>query len=169
MSKSVIRTNALFTILLLVACGTNASNNQNESTPSNTSQSQTAVVSVDSIPSERTSIKKEAVASYSKKTDDPLNDFYFSVKLYETKYTQRFLMKLTYETLQVSDTISIPYLNIWPNVKIEKGASGLECIVGFLDQQQQFRPYKKVFVENEKLRVKTLHFYRVRGWKKELY
>lgn len=169
MSKSVIRSIVLFTVLMVMACGTSTSNDQNESSPSNTSQSQTAVVSVDSIPAERSSIRKEEVASYSKKTDDPLNDFYFSVKLYETKYTQRFLMKLTYETLQVSDTISIPYLNIWPNVKIEKGASGLECIVGFLDQQQQFRPYKKVFVENEKLRVKTLHFYRVRGWKKELY
>lgn len=169
MSISLIRLSALNIALILVACGSGASKQSNESKGSSTPQEQNAVVSVDSIPAERPSVTKEAVAAFSKKTDDPLNDFYFSVKLFETKYTQRFLMRLTYETLQVTDTITIPFLNIWPQVKIEPGASNMECIVGFLDQQRQFRPYKKVFVENEKLKVKTLHFYRVRGWRKELY
>ncbi len=50
------------------------------------------------VPAERTEVKKEAVAGYRVKTDDPLNEFYFSVQLFETKKTFHYLMQLEFES-----------------------------------------------------------------------
>lgn len=113
----------------------------------------------DTIPLVRQNISPSAVADYSEKVKDPLNDWRFAVTLYETDATFRFLMKIEYETMNETDTITIPNFGIQPKVAIQKGESPLSCIVGFEDKEGNFMPYKKVFAENNKLRIKTIQHY----------
>ncbi len=113
------------------------------------------------IPSERTEVKKEAVASYRVKTDDPLNDFYFSVQLFETKQTFTYQMKLEFETIDGKDTLKLPNFGTMPEPVIKKGPEKYSAIIGFLDKDKQFREYKKVYVVGDKLKVTALKHYGV--------
>ncbi|MBO9634357.1 MAG: hypothetical protein J7578_14675 [Chitinophagaceae bacterium] len=113
------------------------------------------------IPDERTEVKEEPVASYSVKTDDPLNDFYFSVKLFETKKTFHYLMKLEFETIEGKDTLKLPNFGIMPEPVIKKGPEKYAAIIGFMDKDKQFREYKKVYVVGDKLKVTALKHYGV--------
>lgn len=113
------------------------------------------------IPEERTEVKEEPVASYSVKTDDPLNDFYFSVKLFETKKTFHYLMKLEFEAIDGKDTLKLPNFGIMPEPVIKKGPEKYSAIIGFMDKDKQFREYKKVYVVGDKLKVTALKHYGV--------
>lgn len=115
----------------------------------------------DNTPSERKEVKKEAVASYRVKTDDPLNDFYFSVQLFETKKTFYYLMKLQFETIDGKDTLRLPNFGVMPEPVIKKGPEKYSVIIGFLDKDKQFREYKKVYVVGNKLKVTVLKHYGV--------
>jgi hypothetical protein len=113
----------------------------------------------DTIPALRSIIKPESVASYSEKTKDTLNNWRFAVSLYETRETFKFLMKITYETLNESDTIKIPNFGITPIVEIKKGEAPLSCIIGFKGKEGEFKPYKEVSFTNKQLRIKTIQQY----------
>lgn len=113
------------------------------------------------IPEERTETKKEAVASYRIKTDNPLNHWFFSVELFETKNTFHYLMKLEFEEISGTDTLKLPNFGVMPEPVIRKGPEKYSAILGFLDKDKQFREYKKVYVVGEKLKVTTLKHYGV--------
>lgn len=115
----------------------------------------------DKVPSERKEVKKEAVASYRVKTDDPLNDFYFGVQLFETKKTFHYLMKLEFETIDGKDTLRLPNFGTMPEPVIRKGPEKYSAIIGFMDKDKQFREYKKVYVAGNKLKVTALKHYGV--------
>lgn len=114
------------------------------------------------IPENRTSVNAEPVAEYQEKTDNPLNDWYFSVKLYETPKTFQYVMKLKYEELEGDDTLYLPDVGTMPKPVIQKGADKFSCIVGFMDNHNQFREYKKVYVKYDQLKVTSLKHYTVR-------
>lgn len=114
------------------------------------------------IPVTRTSVNAEPVAEYQEKTDNPLNDWYFSVKLYETPKTFQYVMKLKYEELEGDDTLYLPDVGTMPKPVIQKGADKFSCIVGFMDNHNQFREYKKVYVKYDQLKVTSLKHYTVR-------
>ncbi len=59
------------------------------------------------------------------------------------------------------DTINFPNFGFEPEPVIKKGNNDLECLVGFLDKEKKFRDYLKVFVDGDRLRVKTLKQYSV--------
>src|SRR6185436_12993353 len=107
----------------------------------------------DKIPAFRKEISKKAIASYKEKTDNPLNDWYFQVQLFETERTFHYLMKLEYETIHGIDTLRLPNFGTLPEPVIQKGPEKYSCIVGFLDKDKKFREYKKVYVKNEVLKV----------------
>src|SRR6516162_5840940 len=60
------------------------------------------------IPPFRKEVKKQPVASYREKTDNPLNDWYFSVSLYETPKTFQYLIKMQFEEVRGDDTLELP-------------------------------------------------------------
>src|SRR5215218_4177828 len=60
------------------------------------------------IPEYRDSVRKEPVAQHQEKVDNPLNNWYFSVKLYETPKTFHYLVKLNYEEISGEDTLKLP-------------------------------------------------------------
>jgi hypothetical protein len=115
----------------------------------------------DMVPEERTEVNKTAVASYSEKIKNPLNDWRFKVELFETPKTFSYLMTLEYEEMREKDTLKIPNLGFPPKPEIRKGDEPNSCIIGFLDKENKFREYKKVSAKNNNLKVTTLKHYRV--------
>ena len=118
------------------------------------------------VPIYRTTVNAEPVAEYKEKTENPLNDWYFSVKVYETSKTFQYVMKLKYEELGGDDTLNLPNVGTMPKPVIQKGADKYSCIVGFIDNQNQFREYKKVYVKNDQLKVTSLKHYSVVTYEK---
>jgi hypothetical protein len=112
-------------------------------------------------PEFRSHVKKEPVAEYREKTDNRLNDLYFSVRLYETPVTMRYVAKVEFEGLPGEDTIKLPDMGTEPHPVLQKGKEKYSCIIGLLDNDHQFRELKKVYVTNkgQELKITTLKHY----------
>lgn len=141
---------------LLISC------NNNESKKS---ESDTVVVIKASTVSEiRENPKSAPVANYSVAVEDGVNyanGWKFSVSLFETKYTFKYLLKMQYKELRETDTLIIPNLGESPKVEIRKGESAQSCIIGFYDKKGSFKEYKKLIVRNEQLKLITIQTYSV--------
>jgi hypothetical protein len=114
-------------------------------------------------PETRVHVKKEPVAEYRVKTENKLNDLYFSVRLYETPLTMKYLAKVDYEGLTGEDTIKLPDVGIPPHPVLQKGPEKYSCIVGLMDNNNSFRELKKVYVTDKgsELKITTLKHYAV--------
>lgn len=119
----------------------------------------TETVVNDTIPEMREDVASSAVASYSEKVEDPLNDWKFAVEVYETPATFRFLIKIRYMEVEGEDTLKVPNFGIMPKVQLKKGAEDRSCIVGFLDKNGIFKEQKLVAVKNNQLKISTLRHY----------
>jgi len=113
------------------------------------------------IPEYRDTVRKDAVAEHQEKTDNPLNNWFFSVKLYETPKTFHYLIKLKFEEIQGEDTLKLPNFGTLPKPVIQKGKEKYSCIIGFMDKENQFREYKKVYVKGNHLKITALKHYAV--------
>ena len=118
------------------------------------------------IPEFRETVRKEPVALHEEKVDNPLNDWYFSVRLYETPKTFQYLIKLKFEELQGEDTLKLPNFGTIPKPAIEKGNEKYSCIIGFLDKENKFREYKKVYVKGNQLKITSLKHYAVAAYER---
>jgi hypothetical protein len=159
--------NLLLWCLLAAGC--------NETTPGDATKTNAAAKSsspaieaspAEKIPMYRSTVNTEPVAEYKVKTENPLNDWYFSVKLYETSKTFQYVMKLKYEEMEGDDTLKLPNVGTTPKPVIQKGEDKYSCIVGFMDNHNQFREYKKVYVKNDELKVTALKHYSVATYSK---
>src|SRR5690606_25935443 len=103
-------------IMIFLSCANNESKGRNASESG--IEDSTAISSAEELTGEiaekRAIVKKEPVAEFSVKTDDPLNDWYFSVRLYETPVTFHYLVKLGFEEIQGEDTLKLPNFGIMP-------------------------------------------------------
>ena len=114
-------------------------------------------------PEFRTHISKEPVAEYKVRTDNPLNDMYFSVRLYQTPATMKYLARVDFEGLTGEDTIKLPDIGLPPHPVLQKGPERYSCIIGLLDNNKAFRELKKVYVtdKEKELKITTLKHYMV--------
>ncbi len=144
---------------LLAGCGETATTPA--SGKKDSTQGPTVVNPAANVPLFRDTLQKAPVAEYRVKTDNPLNDWYFSVRLYETPKTFYYLMRLQFEEIQGTDTLKLPNFGTMPQPEVRKGPEGYSCIVGFLDKDKQFREYKKVYVVGGTLKVTALKHYAV--------
>jgi hypothetical protein len=144
-----------FATIFFIACNTPATNNSTEE------KKDSVIINVDTISEVRTNISKKPVASYYEKINDELNDWAFDIKVYETRQTFYFLMKVKYEEMDGIDTLKIPNIGIHPTIEIRKTNEKYTCIVGFYDKQKEFKEYKKVSFKNGALQIKTIGHYGV--------
>jgi hypothetical protein len=114
-------------------------------------------------PEFRAHVKKEPVAEYRVKTDNKLNDLYFTVRLYETPVTMKYFAKVEFEGLAGEDTIKLPDMGTQPHPVLQKGMEKYSCIIGLLDNDHRFRELKKVYVTDKgrELKITTLKHYMV--------
>ena len=112
-------------------------------------------------PEFRANVKKEPVVEYQVKTDNRLNDMCFSVRLYETPLTMKYLARVEFEGITGEDTIKLPDIGTPPHPLLQKGPEKYSCIIGLQDNNKDFRELKKVFVtdKGQQLKITTLKHY----------
>jgi hypothetical protein len=135
----------------------NSCKSNNQSTANDDSINKKETVAV---PLYRNEIKTEPVAEYQEKVNNNLNDWHFSVKLFETKKTFYYLIKMQFEEVIAEDTLKLPNLGFLPKPVIQKGNDKYSCVIGFMDVQNKFNEYKLVHVDNNKdLKITALKHY----------
>lgn len=152
-------------VFFLSACDHTGSSKPSEPISAPASDSDT--IKKSTYPEERKEVSKQAVASYKEKLDNPLNEWYFSVQLFETPKSFHYKMLLQYEEIRGVDTLKLPNFGLEPKPEIRKGPDPFSCIVGFLDKEGKFRAYKKVYVVNGGLKVTTIKRYGVYAIERE--
>lgn len=105
-------------------------------------------------PEFRAQVKKDPVAEYREKTGRPEGDFV--VGLYQTTKTMAFRVDMEYEGLPGSDTIKLPDLGTDPHPVLQRGNDKYSCIIGFLDNDKEFRELKLVHARGDQLKITTL-------------
>jgi hypothetical protein len=138
---------------LLLACNNSAQQNQ---------QGNTVVVNpTTQIPVKREKVNPEPVAVYKQRVPDELNEWYFTVRIYETPATFEYTVKIQYQELRAEDNFTIPNLGIMPAVQLKQGADPYTCIIGFPDKENNFKEYKQVTAKNGKVKITTIGHYAV--------
>lgn len=125
------------------------------------------VVVNDTIPPERDKVSAAPVAAYSVKVPDELNEFQFAVKLYETPLRFRYKATVRYKMMDVKDSVDIPNFGYQPRVDVKKAEGDLACMIGFYDEEGNFRDLKKVEVINNQLRIRQVKRYGIGTVKKK--
>ena len=113
------------------------------------------------IKTERETIKLEPVKTYQEIVKSEETTDTFDVALYETRYTFKYLIKINYKGIEATDSLRIPDLGNAPTPEIKAGTVRPSCIVGFLDDKQQFMEGNEVVFEDNKLKFHTLKTYDV--------
>lgn len=161
--KRMILPLAMVFSVLFFSCGNSPAGTSAGETSGSSGDSsrQSGINPADKVPEFRDSIQSAPVAEYKVKTDNPLNDWYFKVQLFETHKTFNYLVKLQFEEVRGEDTLRLPNFGMDPQPVIHKGPEAYSCIVGFLDRDNRFREYKKIYVVGGALKEKTLKHYAV--------
>ncbi|HEV3413607.1 MAG TPA: hypothetical protein VG101_14100 [Puia sp.] len=105
-------------------------------------------------PEFRAHLKKDAVAEFREPTGLPEGDFV--VKLYQTSKTMAFRVEMEYGGLPGTDTVKLPDLGTEPHPVLQGGGANYSCIIGFLDNDKQFRELKLVRAKGDQLKVTSL-------------
>jgi hypothetical protein len=148
--------------LLSISCGQGNENVADKKDTATTAASKPPL-RPENIPADRETVQKEPVAEYKVRTENPLNEWYFQVQLFETPKTFHYLIKLEYEVIQGKDTLKLPNFGTMPKPVIQKGPDKYSCIIGFLDKENKFREYKKVYVKGNTLKIEAIKHYGVKG------
>ena len=141
----------LLILIFFTNCNTNNGNNTKGS----------VVLKYENIPEVRSAVSASAVKTYNEIVKSFETTDTFKVALFETKQTFKYLIKLNYKQLGAEDTLRIPNFGINPVIEIKKGDKRPSCIIGFLDEQKQFRESKMVSFEENELKVHVLNHYAV--------
>jgi len=142
-------------IVVLFACNS-SKNNELQSTDENDT---TTYITNDTIPNFRKVVSANAVASFSKKIPDELNNWVFAINVYETKETFKYNMRIHYKEMTVIDSLRIPNFGIMPKIMLQDGKEPLSCIIGFADKKGNFKEYRKAFIDKDRLRIISLKSY----------
>jgi len=108
---------------------------------------------------ERATVNPAAVATYKQKVNDKLNNYYFSVEVYETKKPLDYIVHLGYETMQDADTIHFPNLGYPIRPAIQRTTDSLSCYIGFVDPKGQFQYFKGVWIDQNGINIRTVRTY----------
>ena len=157
----------LFALSCCIVAGCGQTATQPAPGKTDSSQGPAIVNAAANIPMFRDTVQKAPVAEYKVKTDNPLNDWYFSVRLFETRKTFHYLVRLQFEEIEGTDTLKLPNFGIMPQPVVRKGPENYSCIIGFMDKDNQFREYKKVYVVGDRLKITALKHYAVATYQEE--
>lgn len=155
-----------YLILLFISITAGCQNSNTETTKTATDTT-TMVIRADTIPAERTIVKKEPVAVYTEKVPDELNNWVFAVSVYETKRRFHYIVRMQYKELRITDSIMVPNFGIEPTVQIQKDSSPFSCTLGFTDKKGNFKPLSRASVKEERLRFKKVASYAVGVYRTE--
>ena len=125
----------------------------------------TVVKSNDTVPEIRKSVQPNAIASFTEPVKDLLNNWKFTVSVYQTEKTFSFLVRMQYKELRAAESFRIPNFGIQPKIEIRKGKEPLSCLIGFYDKKDLFREYIKVSIKGEQLKFTRVNSYFVGAYR----
>lgn len=149
---------SLIVLLLLAAC-------RNTVQPDQQATDSTIVIPADTVPAIRQKVSERPVAEYSEPISDSLNNWKFSVSVYETKRTFHYNLRIQAKEVRISDSINLPNFGTMPKPVLRKGKDPQSCIIGFLDRKNLFKEYRLISFTNNQLHIKTLKSYYVASYK----
>lgn len=156
---------ALSALLLCTACNTGKERPAGNADTAGTAMTTTpdsVRFTTENIPAERTTVNHKPVKQYTETVKSFATTDVFKVRLFETKRTFKYLIKIAYKEMNVEDTLRLPNFGTEPLVEIRKGDSiRPSCIVGFYDKEQKFRESKLIYFAGNKLKVKVLKHYTI--------
>ena len=142
----------LIYLLALLLFFTSCNNNKEQASASET------------VSMERSNPSLQPVATFSEDVTTEtgkLNNWKFSVALYETHQTFKYRIQIQYAEMNVTDSLQFPNLGFMPKPALQKGKDDYSCIIGFLDDKNAFRDYKLVAVTDGNVHIHTLKYYSV--------
>ncbi len=142
----------LIFLVFINACNQNNSTSNKDSALNNGS-------SKDIIPEIRNTVNKKPVASYIIPMGDPRLGRKFGVEVFETPFAFKYLLEMQYDGMVQTDTLKVPNLGAWPVIELKPGKEKLSCIIGFLDDKNNFREYKLLSAQNNQLHLSVLKSY----------
>lgn len=145
--------------LLLLAVLTACQNKPSSKTKPTVEADSATFVTNDTIPEVRKTVSKKPVASYLVSVNDLKLERTFGVSVYETHLTFQYVLKMHYEAIEVTDTLTVPNFGIWPVVQIQPGKDKRTCIIGFLDAKKEFKEYKMLTAKGDKMKLAVLKNY----------
>lgn len=163
MRRSKVHRNACIrycSLIFIAGLATCTGNNRN-GLPGEKGSAASSFTSNDTIPETRKTVNKKPVDQYYVTVGDPKLDRRFGVSIYETAFTFQYLLHMQYEAMLVTDTLSVPNFGIWPVVQVRAGKDKRSCIIGFLDQKKEFKEYKMLTANGDKLKLVVLKKYAV--------
>ena len=113
------------------------------------------------ITTERETVKAEPVKTYQEIVKSEETTDTFNVALYETKYTFKYLIKISFKGIETTDSLRIPNLGYEPQPEIKQGEVRPSCIIGFLDDKKQFMEANEVLFKDNQLLYHPLKSYDV--------
>lgn len=141
----------LSVLLYSCAAGINKNNN-NDSIISPT----------ENISTVRSSVDPNAIKIYEETVKSFETTDHFKVSIFETNQTFNFLIKISYKQMNETDTLHVPDFGSLPSVDIIKGDSiRPSCIIGFNDNDKNFKESKLIYFKDKILKIKVLKYYAV--------
>ena len=110
----------------------------------------------DTIPAIRNPINLKPVSSFSELVTDEFNKWEFVVKIDEIF---KYLIKIRYKELDISETLTVPNFDTVPKVIIKKDTIEHSCIIGFADKKGKFKKYEIAVIKNDQLKLIGLKSY----------
>jgi hypothetical protein len=144
-------------VILLIVCGCRNVESDKTTKP----DSVIVVQAKPSVAQYRSAVSKKAVKTFSKPIVNSAIQGAFAVQLFETKKTFHYLMKIKYAEFDATDTLKLPNFGSLPKPEIKPGRGPNSCIVGFYDDENNFKEYKLIEAKNDRLKIKALNHYAV--------
>lgn len=151
----------IFSIVCFSACTSSSAKREADADPAVSTAAKPVLPAFKRNPEDRAVVQKEPVAQYRVRTDDKLNEQYFTVRLYETAKTMQYRITMDYEGLEGEDTVKLPDLGSAPKPELQKGSEPYSAILGIVDNDKKFRELKKIYVtpDHSSLKITTLKHY----------
>ncbi len=105
-------------------------------------------------PEFRSQVSQKPVAEFREPTGRLEGDFH--LQLYQTAKTMAYRVEMEFEGLPGTDTVKLPDLGTEPHPILKSGSDHFSCIIGFLDNDKQFRELKLVRAGGNNLKISSL-------------
>ncbi|MBS1746027.1 MAG: hypothetical protein JST21_07655 [Bacteroidetes bacterium] len=120
------------------------------------------IISNEKINTVRSTVNPDAIKTYEETVKSFETTDNFNVSVFETNQTFNYLIKISYKQLNVTDTLHVPDFSSMPSVDIIKGDSiRPSCVIGFYDNDKNFKVSKLIYFKDKNLKIKVLKYYAV--------
>lgn len=148
------RYSALFFIVLFAACQSEKDHSAKRNNDSSKKTEQT--IKQDQKKSQDTG---NPVASFSANMDDVETNNDFVVKVYPAKKPKQYKITIQFGANHAQDEVDFPPKQYYKEIALRKGSTNDECLLGFIDNNGDFKEMKLISCTTTQIKIKSLKAY----------